>query len=223
MTTRAPDPDDGPELTTGDVPEMTQGDLETLSMEPASLDGHSIDELADYLDAGRSPADPSIDDSPSCQNALEAIGRVRELSHLVFEGDALADDRRDDGWVGEVLTNITIEAHAGRDVPLRPRATTEQGVLTEGAVRALIRKAGDRVNGVLIGRCVLDGDVETLGAPIRVGIRASVITGDDYDTASDAIRTSVATALARHTELQVTGIDVTLRDLPSTPRRDADA
>ena len=42
-------------------------------IEPDDLDGHTIDELADYLDAGMQPADPSIDDSAACQNALAAI------------------------------------------------------------------------------------------------------------------------------------------------------
>ena len=58
------------------------------ALEPGDLDGHSIDELTDYLDAGMQPADPSIDDSPACQNALAAIIRIRHASLRSLEAAA---------------------------------------------------------------------------------------------------------------------------------------
>ena len=37
------------------------------------LDGHTIEELSDYLDAGRTPVDASIEGSPGCRIALDAL------------------------------------------------------------------------------------------------------------------------------------------------------
>ena len=51
-----------------------------LGFEPEDLDGHSIDELTDYLERGRTPADPSIEGSPACRNALRALERLRDLA-----------------------------------------------------------------------------------------------------------------------------------------------
>ncbi|PCN49047.1 hypothetical protein Csp2054_02270 [Curtobacterium sp. 'Ferrero'] len=193
------------------------------SLEPDDLDGHSIDELADYLDAGMQPADPSIDDSPACQNALAAIVRLRQTSLGSLEAAAAQEAPADESWVSGVLANISLEARAGRDVPLRPTVPTERPVMTEGAIRSLVRSAGDGVDDALIARCTLDGDVTELGAPIRVVVEIAVRAGSTVRTVADAVRETVAAVLAAQTDLVVESVDVVVRDLlPLSAETDTD-
>lgn len=58
-----------------------------------NLDGHSIEELSDYLDSGRTPRNRSIEASPGCQSALQAMERLRDLAGQL----ALADTSP---WLG---------------------------------------------------------------------------------------------------------------------------
>lgn len=182
-------------------------------VDPDLLDGHTVDELTDYLDAGMMPADPSIDDSPSCQNALAAIARLRSVSRDALDAAALDERPADDGWVSGILANISLEARSGRDIPLRASAPTMHGVITEGSVRALVRRAADDVDGILVGRCALEGDVTELETPIRVRITASVLWGHSIHDAVDRLRAAVIQELLEHTDLTVEGIDVEIRDV----------
>lgn len=188
-------------------------DLAVLALEPADLDGHSIDELTDYLDAGMTPADPSIDDSAACQNAIAAISRVRRFAGDLLEADALDEPERDDSWVSGILQNISLEAAAGRDIPVRTATATEDIVLTEGSVRALIRRAGDGVDGILIGRCALDGDVTDPDAEVSVTVSATILYGHRIPDVTDRVRSAIHRELLRHTRLRLTGVDITIRDL----------
>lgn len=193
-----------------DLPDSSEA-LDAL--EPGDLDGHSIDELTDYLDAGMQPADPSIDDSPACQNALAAIIRVRHASLRSLEVAAREEAPADESWISGVLANISIEARSGRDVPLRPLSETERPVMTEGAIRSLIRRTGDAVTGVLVARCQLEGDVAELASPVRVVVEIAIAPGLSIPTAADLVRTAVGEALAEQTDLLVEAIDVVVRDL----------
>lgn len=188
-------------------------DVRLDSLEPEDLDGHTIDELADYLDAGMTPPDPSIDDSPACQNALAAILRLRQSTLGSLDVAAAAEPPVDESWIGGVLANISLEARAGRDVPLRPEAPTERPVLTEGAIRSLVRGAGDAVPDALVARCRLEGDVTVLGAPVRVVVEIAVRTGSTIHTVADAVRQAVADELAAQTDLVVEAVDVAVKDL----------
>jgi hypothetical protein len=182
-------------------------------LEPADLDGHTIDELADYLDAGMLPVDPTIDDSPACQNALAAIVRLRHASLGSLDEAARAEAPAGESWIGGVLANISIEVRAGRDIPLRAVAPTEHPVMTEGAVRSLVRRAGDTVPGVVVSRCLLAGDVTELAAPVRVTVEIAVVQGHVVTTAADAVREAVERTLAVQTDLVVEAVDVVVRDL----------
>jgi hypothetical protein len=198
---------------------MAMSDLDALELD--DLDGHSIDELADYLDAGMQPPDPSIDGSPACQNALAAILRVRHASLGSLEAAARDEAPADESWIGGVLANISLESRSGRDVPLRALSESERPVMTEGAIRSLIRRTGDGVPGVLVARCSLDGDVTELAAPIRVVVEVAIMSGPSIVATADLVRTGVAQALAEQTDLVVDSIDVVVRDLLE-PQRDTD-
>ncbi|MGN6406728.1 MAG: hypothetical protein ACTHMH_00160 [Curtobacterium sp.] len=197
---------------------MTEPDPVRLdSLEPDDLDGHTIDELADYLDAGMQPADPSIDQSPACQNALAAIVRLRQSSLGSLEAAAEQEAPADESWISGVLANISLEARAGRDVPLRPAAPTERPVMTEGAIRSLVRTAGDAVPDALIARCTLEGDVTELGAPVRIVVEIAVRAGSQIQRVASEIREAVAEVLATETDLFVESVDVVVRDLLPPP------
>lgn len=193
---------------------MTEPDPVRLdSLEPDDLDGHTIDELADYLDAGMVPADPSIDESAACQNALAAIVRLRQSSLGSLEAAAADEAPADESWISGVLANISIEARSGRDVPLRPEAPTERPAITEGAIRSLVRSVGDGVPDALIARCRLEGDVVELGAPVRVVVEIAVRAGAAIPTVADEVRAAVAEVLDTQTDLLVEAVDVVVRDL----------
>jgi len=196
---------------------MTDPHDDTPGLEPDDLDGHTIEELADYLDAGRTPADPSIDSSPGCQTALAALQRLRTVSAGLLDAEASTEPEPDENWIGGILRNISREAHAGRSIPLPHPDPAAALAITEGSVRAVIRAAGDTVAGVLVGRCTLVGDVTVPGEPISVSIDVVVYWGQNIPAAAAALREAVASALALHTDLRIVGIDITVHDVHLPP------
>ncbi len=200
---------------------MTRDDstgANALGFEPEDLDGHTMDELSDYLDAGRQPADPSIDASPGCRIALDALERLRRLGPALLDQDTAGEPQPDDNWVRSILDGIARDARAGRRIPFPVAEPDDDIGITEGAVRGLIRAAGDGVPGVLIGRCRLDGEVATPGAPVRIEVEASVPYGLPISRLAERLRDEIGERLRTHTELNLTGIDIVVhdvRDLPS--------
>jgi hypothetical protein len=177
------------------------------------LDGHPMEELGDYLDRGRTPYDPSIENSAACRLALANMARVQELARNALERESELDPDRDDAWISGLLDTIRTEIRSGRDVPIGHPDPTLRLALTEAAVRGMIRRAGDTMGGVVMGRCVLDGDVTTPGQPIRVEVTASIEYGLAVDATADRLRGRIAAALDEHTELDVVRIDVTIDDV----------
>ncbi len=74
----------------------------------------------------------------------------------------------------------------------------------------------------MIARCSLDGDVTTLGAPVRVLVELAVRTGAPIHAAAEQVREAVATVLAEQTDLVVDAVDVHVRDLLPALPADAD-
>lgn len=170
--------------------------------------GYSLDDLAEYLDSGRQPANPVIDANAECQAALASLERVAALSRDLIDRDATDAPDVDEAWFGSILATISREVRAGRDVPLRSPDPATTLAITEGAIRELVRSAGDAVPGVLVGRCRID-----LDAPVTVDVSISVLTGMALPTAADRVRENVRALLATHTELAVARIDVTVTDV----------
>jgi hypothetical protein len=188
-------------------------ELRRLGLEPDDLDGHTIEELTDYLDAGRTPADPSIDDSAGCRLALDALERLHALTGRLMDEDEAAEKEVDESWVDRILDGIVMDARSGRRIPIGSASSDTDLGITEGAVRGLIRAAEISIPGVLIGRCRIEGDVETPGAPVRVSLDASVPYGDPIPRLVERLRSEVADRLGAHTELNLTGIDIAVRDV----------
>lgn len=177
------------------------------------LDGHTMEELGDYLDRDRTPVDPSIENSAACRLALTNMTRLRELSWSALVRDAQRDPERDDAWITGLLDTIKAEVRSGRDIPISHPDATLRLALTEAAVRGMIRRAGDTLGGIIMRRCALDGDVTTPGEPIRVDVSASIEYGLSVEAVAEQLRERIRAALAEHTELAVVGIDVTIDDV----------
>ena len=180
-----------------------------------ALDGHSIEQLSDYLDAGRTPRDESIESSPGCLIALASLERLRVAAWVLIEAEADAEPERDSAWIGRLMGTISREARAGRDIPISSDDASVALSVTEGSVRGLIRAAGDEVGGVLIASCALDGDVTVPGEPVVVAVTASVAWGLSLPQLAAELRASITAALTRHTELLIERIDVTISDIHS--------
>jgi len=179
--------------------------------EAERLDGHSLAELSDYLDRGRSPADPAIEASPSAQHALAALSRLRAIAPRVLRTDAELFEPKDDSWVKRILDHIGVQAHAGRDIPLSHDQPGADLSISEGAVRALVRETGDDLDGLIVERTRLRGAIEDRDALVTVEIEVSAFEGTDVEALVEDLRRRVARTLALHTELQLDEIVVRVR------------
>lgn len=185
-----------------------------MDAERLTLDcGKTVDEISDYLEGGRSPYDPEIETCPECLNALDALSRAGRLSRELIAADATELPEPSESWFHGIMTAVRAELRAGRSIPLSHPDPRVNITLTEGAVQALIRATGDEIDGVYIGHSSIVGDVEQPGAPIAIDITASVAWGQPLPSTAGRVRRAVADALAAHTELNITAIDVAVEDL----------
>ena len=175
--------------------------------------GYSLEQLSDYLDRGRIPAIPEIDENPACQAMLDSLARVATYSRELIDADAAANPDIDETWFGSLLATIGREVRAGRDIPLTASDPLTRLSISEGAVRELVRSAGDSVDGVLVGSCAIDGDVSDPEAEITVAVTISVVLDAPIARLAQLVRERIHTELLKHTELHVAGIDVTVVDV----------
>ncbi|MEN0023689.1 MAG: Asp23/Gls24 family envelope stress response protein [Microbacterium sp.] len=182
--------------------------------------GTTIDELSDYLDRGRTPRDPHIESCPDCLNALEALERVGRLSRDLIDADAAELPAPPESWFERIFTSIQEELHAGRSLPISHPDPRVQITVTEGAVRALLRDSGDAIDGVFVSRTEIVGDAERLGAPVEINLTASVRFGTSIQHLTDELREVAYAALAKHTDLNVTAVNISVEDI-HTESKDA--
>lgn len=167
--------------------------------------GYTLEDLSAYLDRGRMPAIAAIDTDAEAQAVLASLERFGVLSRELVERES---EPVPEGWFDKVMRDVTRELRAGRDIPLSAPDERTETVITEGAVRELVREAGDAVTGVLVGRTTVSGDIEQLGSEVSVRVTISVLFGRRLGEASDAVRGAVIAALAAHTSLRVSHVDV---------------
>jgi hypothetical protein len=167
--------------------------------------GYTLEELSDYLDRGREPAIEAIDDDAECQAVLASLERVGSLSRELVQRD---EEPLDESFLAGLLGSITRELRAGRDIPLSSSDPDVEIAITEGAIRELVRAAGDSVPGVLVGSCSLD-----LGDELIVHLTISVLLGLPVHSAAEAVRQRVYSELLRHTQLAIGPVDVTVVDV----------
>ena len=145
--------------------------------------------------------------------ALRALERVRALSGALIDDDAAHLPAPTESWFGSILTQVRREARAGRDIPLASTDPDVELTITEGAVRGIVREAGDSVSGVLVGRCRLQGDVADPDADIAVEVTISVFWGVPIADAAQQVRERIHSRLLTQTELRVSTIDVRVEDV----------
>ncbi|MDO5082502.1 hypothetical protein EII34_00605 [Arachnia propionica] len=178
---------------------------------PDDLDGHTLEELGTYLESGRNPRIESIEQSPGCQLALESLERLNRLTaEMIREDEAL--EAADDSWVDWILSGIALDARAGRRIPYDVPTPHDLGI-TEGAVRGLVRQVEEKLDGVIIGRCRLDGDVETLGAPVTVVIEVCMPLKRSIPEMAEQLRTEILSDVGTHTDLHVAAVDIVVTDV----------
>lgn len=182
--------------------------------------GHTLDQLSDYLAAGRQPADPYIDTCAECQAALHALEQLNSLTAELVDYDSQARSDADNDWLGSIFSNIALEARSGRSIPLDSAPEdpahadhADELTQTEGAVISLIRAAGDQLENAMIGRCRLEGDVTDPLAEIRVDIRVTALWGSSLRGLARELRRKINAALALHTRLTISGIDIAIVDI----------
>ena len=180
------------------------------------LDGFTVEQLSDYLDHGRQPRDPNIEASAAAQHALAALSRLRAVAPCVIDADAEFFAPKNENWISRILDQIGVQAHAGRDIPI-PHDVPGAGLsISEGAVRALVREAGDVTEGLIVERTQLNGDIETPGTPIEVHVVISTYTDVDVAQAVSAFQQRVQDAVREHTTLTLKQVTVRVHDTDVT-------
>lgn len=175
--------------------------------------GKTVDELSDYLAAGRLPYDPDIETCPECLNALDALERVGMLSRSLLEREARELPPPPANWFDRIMDVFRSEMRVGRSLPVQHPDPRVQITITEGAVRALVRSVGDEIDGLYIGRVDIDGDAEVPGAPVEVNIAGTIGWEQSVLDATALLRSAVYEALAQHTDLNVVAVNVTIEDV----------
>ncbi|KQN41046.1 hypothetical protein [Frigoribacterium sp. Leaf44] len=176
-------------------------------------DGVSPERLVDYLDAGRQPYDPEIEESPEARAQLAALERLRAMGARLLESDAEASPAPDPSWISGVMDRVRLESRAGRQIPLASIDERSTLHITEGAVRALIREAGDGVDGAMVISCTIHGDVSVPGALVRVEVVVSGLFGEPLPALAEAVKSAVSSSLSRQTELTLESVDVVVDDV----------
>lgn len=179
--------------------------------------GYTLEELADYHERGRTPADAAIDGDPQCRAILDSMDRLGSLSRALVEHDA--EIVIEESWFEQIIGAVARESRAGRDLPISATGDTRL-VVTEGAVRGLVRDAGDSVAGVLVESVEVSVLPESAGESIDVALSISVLYGMAMRALADRVRDAVASALQQSTPWSVGRIDVTIDSLRT--RDDAD-
>jgi hypothetical protein len=181
-----------------------------LGLDAEDLDGHTIEELEDYLDRDRLPADPTIDGSPSCQIALAALQRLKNATRALLDPTVREQRSRDD-WVADAIGRISLEARAGRRFPLPQLEPGLDAVVTEGALRGLVRAIGDDVPGVLTGAVHLTTEAPFQTAALEIDV--ALIYGHPLAQVVENLRRSLMDVLPDHAPFDLERIDIRVVDV----------
>ncbi len=181
-------------------------------MNPTRDCDRRIEDLSDYLDTGVCADAEHIEHCPQCQARLAGLRSLRSVAMDLMDDDAASAAADDTIWLDGILANLRLETSAGRSIPIAG-GPLDQLTESEGAVIAMVRSVGDSVGGVLIGRCRIDGDAETVGAPIEFHIGVSARYGFPLPSLAEKLREAVFAELLAETELNVVAVHVTFTDV----------
>lgn len=174
--------------------------------------GYTLEELAAYHDRGRTPAIPAIEGDPQCRAVLDSMDRLGALSRDLLERESTVE--LEESWFQKILGEVARESRAGRDLPMDADGDVTL-VMTEGAVRGLVRDAGDGIEGVLVERVDVRIDDEAPGdaRTVDVALSISVLYGLALPTVAERVRKEVLRAFAEHSTWPVGHVDVTIDSL----------
>ncbi|WP_449281349.1 hypothetical protein [Leucobacter sp.] len=178
---------------------------------PELIGGFTFDELSEYVDGGRDPRRPEIEQNAETRHAVAQLERIRALGgELLVAG---TEPELDESWFQGVLSRLSREVRAGRDVPISSADESTRLTVSEGALRALIRDTTDALGDAVVGRTRFDGDLTAPGAPIVVHVEVAAYADTRLPDLADRVRGAVWDALQTHTELEVTDIDIAITDV----------
>ena len=170
----------------------------------------TLEELSDYLDSGRDPVRPEIDRDPEALAALGRLESLRTASRDLLDADVSGAD---DSWITGVLTSIRTTAHAGRDIPVPDDDPASTLVVTEGALRGLVRALGDDVPGLVVRRTRFTGDVTVPVGAVDVEVTVAVTADGPVHDRTEALHVAVAAVLEAHAPFAVRTVVVRVADL----------
>ncbi|RFA13175.1 hypothetical protein B7R22_13850 [Subtercola boreus] len=191
---------------------LTPEPVQPSPLDDDNLDGFTVDALSDYLDHGRQPRNSDIEGSAAAQHALAALSRLRTVAPRIVNADAEYFTPKHENWITRILDQIGVQAHAGRDIPIPYDVAGAELSITEGAVRALVREAGDETDGLLVERTSLDGDLTTPGAPVEVHVVVSTFATTNDARIVPSFRERVIATVREHTDLVVARVTVRVHD-----------
>lgn len=144
--------------------------------------------------------------------AERAEQRLRELGMQLLERDELNSPDLA-GVVEAVTAQIRREARAGRDVPFAASSEEDRLLLTEGALRGLLRESADDVPGVIVARCGVVGEIDEPDAPIGAQLAVSIAWPRPLREVAEQVRAAVAGAIRVQTGRTAGPIDIEVIDL----------
>jgi hypothetical protein len=180
---------------------------------------HSLEDLDQYLRTGQPNLEPHLKTCAECRSNTRALTHLHDLTAALIQDDIHRAETGDTTWLENIVAKLRLETRAGQTLPFTPSHTEDPLPHTEGSVTALLRTTGDTITGATIGRCQLHGDLATPGAEVRVQVHISALWGHPLPDLVRTLRHRLFDALTRHTELNITGIDITVTDIhaPTAP------
>ncbi|MEB4614689.1 hypothetical protein, partial [Leucobacter sp. M11] len=189
---------------------------ELLAEEPR-YGGFTLDELAEYLDRGRTPRNPEIEANEECRSVLTSLARVRTLTGDALAAEATVHGHLDQPWVERVFSMIRADAREGRAIPVRHPHPAVRLSISERALRALIRACGDQVAGAVIGRVLFHGDIDVAGAPVAVEVRIALFMFTAVSAVAQPLRDRIGRVIRTHTDLALTEVNLVFTNVIPAP------
>lgn len=149
-----------------------------------------------------------------CGKCAETLAELRALRLATEElvSTEIAEQSKDTSWLDTLMSNMVFEARAGRAIPLRAEYTVDSFSVSEGALISAVRYAADQLEGIVIGRCQLVGNVENAEAKITVNATASAEFGIDALVAAQSLEHVIQKELERVAHLRPESINVVVGD-----------
>lgn len=171
----------------------------------------TLDELSDYLDTDRTPVRTDIETDPDAVAALDRLQALRTASRDLLDDEVSAG--ADERWISSVLASIRTTAHAGRDIPVPDDDPAAHLVVTEGALRGLVRALGDDVPGVVVRRTRFTGDVGVPGGDVDVDVTIVATLEASVADRAEALRAHVTSVLGAHAPFRIRSLVVRVADV----------